>query len=283
MIDAPTIGHNRPPLTPLTDLVSETVIAEHIADALAYEPPSPSGGTLKTIPARETELVGMCERLLAAHPTIETDETEAVFTQAFSEIADFAGGSGRIEKVREALKRPVWNAGKQIDAAFGKIGTQLEIRPASGKGSRQAPFTLAERLNQILATYKDAKATEIRAAALAEAKAKAEQAALFESMAAREGSSVTMGDAAEAQKAAEAYQAIANTPVNELTRSRGQNFGSTSLRYVRVVTVINPGLVPRIHCVPSDALLREAAGKPGTPIPTIAGVTIVDVPDNNRR
>jgi hypothetical protein len=45
------------------------------------------------------------------------------------------------------------------------------------------------------------------------------------------------------------------------------------------VTIVSPADVPRAYCEPSLALLIRAAGKAGSPIPTIAGVTIEDVPD----
>jgi hypothetical protein len=34
-----------------------------------------------------------------------------------------------------------------------------------------------------------------------------------------------------------------------------------------------------MYCVPDPAALARAAGEAGTPIPTIAGVTITDEPD----
>jgi hypothetical protein len=284
MNDTRGIGDNLPPLTPLTELVSETVIAEHIAAELDREPDSPDGGKLRSIRDRDVELEGMLKRLLAAHPKIETDAVESLISQALAECGDFAGGTGRVEKAREALKRPVWNAGKQIDEKFGKFGNQLEIRPPTGPANkrRQAPFTLAEQINMRLAAYKDEKATRIRLAAQAEAKAKADQAALLERMASRGSSTVTLEDAAEAQRASDAAQAIADAPAAALTRSHGGDFGTTSLRRIRTFTVVNPGIVPRHLCVPSDALIREAIGKADGPMPKIEGIEISDISDLNR-
>lgn len=65
----------------------------------------------------------------------------------------------------------------------------------------------------------------------------------------------------------------------DLTRSKGDNVGTTSLRYKRVVTVTNADLVPRHLCAPDLTRIRVAAGKAGEPIPDIAGVEIHDEPD----
>jgi hypothetical protein len=68
----------------------------------------------------------------------------------------------------------------------------------------------------------------------------------------------------------------------DLTRVHGE-VGTTSLKYVRRVTIEDPDAVERIYCVPDPALLKKAAGKPGTPIRAIKGCFIEDVPDLNIR
>jgi len=279
MSDNPPIGHNRPPLTTFAEMLTADQVMALIEAELNREPDNPEGGKIKSIRERDVELQDMCKRFISAHPVITDDEVEGIATGVLSTAIKFPG---RIENARKALKQPVWDAGVKIDGEFGKYGTQMEIRPPTGKNSRRAPFTLAEQLNIMIATYKDAKDTRIREEAAAEAKRKAEEAKLAEQSAARGGVG-TFGQAAEAAIAAETAEAIATAPTAALTTSRGDGFGLASLRRVRTFRIINPGIVPRHLCVPSDALIREAIGKAGDPIPSVDGIVIDDVPDLNRR
>lgn len=276
------IGDNRPPAPILAELVTVAVVDIIIAAELDREPDSLDGGKIKSIRDRDIELTDMCKRFLAAHPKIETDAAEALATEVLSTAGKFPG---RVETARKALKQPVWDAGVAIDAAFEKYGLQLEIRPPTGPANkrRQAPFTLAEQINMRLVTYKDLKATRLREKAQAEADRKREEARTLERLAERGSSMVSMEDAATAQQASDKAQAIVDAPAAALTMSHGGDFGSTSLRRIRTFTVINPGLVPRHLCVPSDALIREAIGKADGPMPSIDGITIEDISDTNRR
>lgn len=285
MSDAP-IGHNNPPTPVLSDIVTPKIIDEIISAELDREPISPEGGKIKSIRARDTELEDMCRRFLDKYPKIESDEADAIATEVLSVCGKFAGGSGRIENARVDLKQPVWDAGKAIDEAFGKYGLQLVVRPVTGAAKnklRQAPFTLAEQINQRLAAYKDAVDARIRQEAADEVKRKADEAAMAEHLVSRGSSTVTMKDAINAAEAAEAAQAIVSAPAGALTRSRGSNFGSSSRRRVRTFTVVNAALVPRHLCVPSESLIREAIGVADGPVPDIPGVKIEDITDTNRR
>lgn len=284
MNDTAPIGHNNPPAPILADLVNPAVIDTIITAELDREPEAPEGGTIPSIRARDLALVDMCKRFLAKYPKIEDDETETRATSVLSTATKFPG---RVESARKALKQPVWDAGVAIDAAFGKYGAQMEIRPATGPANkrRQAPFTLAEQINMRLAEYKDEKDRKIREEAAELARAKAEEARIAEESAARGGVG-TMQQAADAAQAAESADAVVNAPAAALTRSSGGDYGgSASLKRVRTFTVIQgqEHLIPRELCIPSDALIRAAVGKHGEPMPTIPGIEITEVLGNNVR
>lgn len=278
----PGIGHNQPFQPSLSELVSAAIVDTLINAELDREPLSPEGGNLKSIRAREQELIDMCKRFITEHPTIDSDDVESMATAVLSTCVKFPG---RVDNARTALKKPVWDAGVAIDAAFKKFGTQMVVRPLNGpaKDRRAAPFTLAEQINAIMVAYKDKKDEEIRAKAQAEADELAAQAKVTEQLACAGSSMVTFEDAAEIATKAAAAQEVASAPAAALTRSTGADHGSASRKRVRVFTIINPGLVPRNLCVPSDALIREAVGKADGPMPIIPGVSIEDQTDQNRR
>ena len=267
MSDLPPRTHNLPPLS---ELVSPDVVDSLIAAELDHipEPGTPS------IRQRDQELVASCKRFLAAFPKIETPEAEVVATELLSACQRYAGDKGRVESARKALKQPVWDAGVSIDRAFGKYGTQLGVRSLTGpvRDRRSPPYTLAEQVTMALAAYKDAVARKIRE----EEQAKADRLAGAARLAERLG---LFGEAADAAESAEVHQAAADMRMADLTRSKGNDVGMSSGRMVRVATIIDPAAVPRQFCVPSQSLVDAAKGQPGTPIPTIAGCTIEDVPD----
>lgn len=285
MNDAPGPGHNRAPTPVLSELVSPPIIADIIAAELDRAPLSSDGSAIPSIRERDPALMAMCQRFLAKYPTIETPEAEAIANEVLSTCMKFAGGSGRVENARAALKQPVWDAGKTIDAAFAKYGVQLAIRPLVGpvKDRRCAPYTLAEQINELVVQYKDAKDRKLREEAAALAKQKAEEAALAEQMAKRGSGTVTMGDAVAAAEASEAAQTVVDAPIAALTRSKGNDFGSTSRKRVRTFTIINSALVPRHLCVPSDSLIRDAVGKADESMPDIPGILVSDQTDLVRR
>lgn len=285
MSDTATIGHNMPPTPTLAELVSASVIEAYISAELDREPPAPDGGKLKSIRARDPELEGMCKRFLAAHPKIETPDAEMVATEVLKTCATFTGKSGRIEKIREALKKPVWDAGVMIDRTFGKYGLQLIRRPLGGpiKERRAAPFTLAEQIEMRLTAYKDEKAAKIRRDAQLKADRLAAESAMVEKLAERGSGTVTMDDAATIAEAAQKQQTIANASTADLTRSHGGDFGSSSNKPIRRFTIIDPSLVARHLCKPDDALIREAIGKAGDPMPHLPGILIEDVSGLNVR
>lgn len=276
----PGIGHNRSPT--LDELVSPATIDTLISAELDREPPSPEGGTVKSIRAREQELIDMCKRFLAAHPAIESDEIETLATEVLSTCVKFPG---RVDNARAALKKPIWDAGVAIDAAFKKFGTQMIVRSLTGpaKDRRSAPFTLAEQINAILAAYKDEKDRKIREKAQAEADELSHQAKVAEDLARAGSSTVTFDDAAEAAGKADDARAVVHAPAAALSRSAGSDFGSASRKRVRTFTIVDAALIPRHLCVPSDTLIREAIGKADGPMPVIPGLLIEDVSDLNRR
>jgi len=258
MSEPAPIGHNNPPASSLPTLIPRDVILSLIAVDIA---------PLRT---RADELIASCKRFLEAHPKIETDEADQKATEVLSVVQRFtAKPSGRVATARDAFKRPVQDAVTEIGS--------------NEKGPYAAVIVSVESVAQAISrasiNYKVAKENKARAEALAEAKKRADEAALAERMAARGSSTVSYADAANAAQAAEDAQKVAEAKPAELTRTHGDGFGTSSLRYKRVVTVTAPADVPRVYCVPDLAAITRAAGKAGTPIPVIAGCTITDEPD----
>lgn len=284
MSEAAAIGHNNPPPPTLAELVSSATIDKIISAELDREPVSPDGTKIKSIRERDPELEAMCRRFLADHPKITTEEGQRIADAVLSTCLKFSGGKGRVESARAALKKPVWDAGVTIDQTFAKYGIQLTVRPLAGpvKDRRAPPYTLAEQIVMRVTAYKDDQDRQIRAKAQ-EAVDKAAEARLAEKLATSGRGLVTMLDAAHAAARAEEQQAIVNAPAAALTKSSGGDFGSTSRKRIRTFRIADAALVPRHLCVPSEALIREAIGKAGGPMPVIPGVVIEDVSDLTRR
>jgi hypothetical protein len=253
MTDTQTAAH---PRTHNLPSLKETLDPAIISALLEIE--------LAPLRERAASLVGSCERFLAAHPTIETVEQDQVAAQILATCARLtAKKSGRLDAARETFKAPVLAAGRQIDAAFPKVAEELGLA--------------ADKILRASIAYKQKVEIERRNAAKAEADRLAAEAAIAERMADRgEGSFV---EAAETYARAEKAASVLTASAADLTRSRGDAAGTTSLRYKRVVTITSPADVPRMYCIPDPAALARAAGKAGTPIPTIAGVSITDEPD----
>lgn len=250
----PQAGHNLPSLAeilPLT-LVEQTIGAE-----------------IAVLAPRVQEWVDSCKRFVAKYPTIEDVEADVIATEIFSGVQRLTSKTGRVETARVALKAPILAA----DQAIGSL--------------QKGPFAnllqpLLDALKPITAAsiaYKQKIEADRRKAAQEQAALLAKQAALAEELASQGSSSVTMADALAAAEAAETSQKIANSSAADLTRSRGENAGTASLRYKRVVTIVEPHMVPRQYCVPDIAALTRAAGKAGGPFPKINGVSISDVSD----
>lgn len=252
MSDAPARTHNLP------DLVSALDLVPHLIDHEI--------GPLK---ARADELVDSGKRFLAAYPTIESDEADSKASEVLAVCARFAGKTGRVELARIALKAPILKADNAIGSLakgpFAKV-----IEPVNA---------IMQQISRLSIAYKQKVEREAREAAQAEARRKAEEAQLAEELASKGSRTVSFDDAANAAQAAEDAQKIAESSAADLTRAHGDGIGVSSLRYKRVVTVIEPDKVPRMYCVPDLAALTRAAGKAGTPFPKIDGVSISDSPD----
>lgn len=251
LFETPQPGHNLPKL-------SEVIPPDVIGALIAAE----------TEPLREraTALTDSCKRFLAAHPEIADDEQDGIATAILAQCQRFtAKNSGRVDSARIALKAPVLAAQKQIDTAF----------PPIAEGVTTASGQVAQRS----IAYKRKKEDALRKAAEAEATKKREEAEAAERLATSGSGLVTFEDAANAHAAADQAQRVATATPADLTRTHGSDFGTSSLKRKRVVSIPDPHLVPRIFCVPDKALIERAAGKAGDPIPTIPGVAIVDVDD----
>jgi hypothetical protein len=255
MSDAPPIGHNQPPT--LAELIPPPMIKALIDAEIA------------PLKARAEELIGSCKRFTAAHPTIETDEQDGIAAEILAVVQRFISGSGRVEAARVALKAPILAADNAIGSLkkgpFAAVAVSVEA--------------VASAVNRASLNYKVAKEKKIRDDALAEANRQAELSRMAEKSA-DTGGTMTYDDAIAAAEASDAARLVATGKAADLTRVHGGDVGTSSHTYRRVVT-INDGeahLVPRHLCLPDRALIVQAAGNAGTPIPTIAGVTIVDEP-----
>lgn len=252
MSDIPPRTHNLPSLA---DQLPRFLVQANI-DAIR-EP----------LQARADALVASGERFIAAHPTIDDDEADALAAQVLATFQRFTGKSGQVETARVALKAPVLAAdtaiGSLTKGPFAKL-----IEPVEG---------LARRISRASVVFKVAKEGRQRAAAQAEADRLAREA--VEQEAAADQGHATYDEATAAFVGAEKAQDAANARPADLTRTHGELLGTSSLHYKRVVEVTSPADVPRIYCVPDVAAITRAAGKAGTPIPVISGVTIRDEPD----
>lgn len=280
MSDTPAAGHNLPPSPTFEEMLEPAAVRALIDAELDREPISADGVAVPSIRTRDPALMDMCKRFLAAYPTIETDDAETKATDVLSVCQKFPR---RVETVRKELKQPVWDAGVAIDKSFASYGGQMEVRPLTGPvaGRRKPPYTLAEQITIRLAAYKDARDAKIRAEALAQADAADAEARRLEEAA--KAGTVPVEEAIAAYQTAEKHQETAAAPMNVLTRSRGDNIGSSSGKRVRTFEITAPHLVPRQYCVPSEALIRAAIGQADATMPIIPGVTIVDQTDVNRR
>lgn len=245
-------GHNLPPLNNLLD---PDFVRAHI------------DRELDPLKQRAADLIASCQRFAAAYSEITSEEGDAKAAEVLAVCQRFTSKSGRVETAREALKGPVL-------AASNAIGSY-------DKGPFAAVIAEVARAAAVIANlsiaYKQKIEQERRAAAKAEADRLAAIAAEKEAQA--DAGKAPVAEAVEAYQQATQTRKIATSSAADLTRTSGDNVGTTSLRYKRTVTVTEPHLVPREYCAPDLDLLRRAAGTARGPMPKIAGVTIVDEPD----
>lgn len=252
MSDTPAAGHNLPSLA---DLIPPDVIDAQI-DAVKAP-----------LVARRDELVASGERFVAAFPSIADDETDAKAAQVLAVMARYSGKSGPVETARVELLKP-------LRAAVTTIGSY-----------ERGPFAnLVDSVERVAITIRKASIAYKQAKEAAERKRRqelADQAAAdaAELEAAAQQGHATYDEAAAAYVEAESAQSEAAARPAELTRSHGDALGTTSLRYKRTVTIVEPAKVDRQYCVPDLGLLTRAAGKAGTPLPIISGCNVADVPD----
>ncbi len=247
-----SIGHNKPPT------FAELLRSDLVADIIENE----------TTPLKERakELVNSCRRFIATHAVIETYEQDEIATSILAQCKRFTTAkSGQVDLRRIAVKAPILAAAQAIDHAFQPIAVDVSVA--------------AESLTALSIPYKLAEEARIRNEAIARAKAERDAAEAAEAMARAGSTVVTLNDAAKAHAAADKADVVAHAKPADLTRTRGQDFGMSSLRYKRVVTIENPAAVDRKYCIPDFAALTRAAGKAGTPIPMLAGCKIEDVAD----
>jgi hypothetical protein len=252
MSDAPPKTHNLPPLA---ELIPIAVIDAQI-DAVKAP-----------LAARRDELVASGQRFITAHPTIESDETDALAAQVLAVLARYSGKSGPVETARIELLKP-------LRAAVTLIGS-YERGPFANLIDSVESIAITIRKASI--AFKQAKEAEVRRVRQAEADRLAAEARKAEEEALKGRAS--LDDAAAAYEGAEKAQEAAEAKPAELTRSHGDALGTTSLRYKRIVTIVEPAKVDRAYCIPDLGLLTRAAGKPGTVLPVLAGCSVADVPD----
>lgn len=252
MSETPGAGHNLPSLT---DLIPPDVIDAQIDRVKA------------PLVARRDEIVASGERFVAAFPAIADDETDAKAAQVLAVMERFSGKSGPVETARIELLKP-------LRAATTAIGS-YDRGPFANLIDSVEKVALTIRKASI--AYKQKKEADERKRRQEEADRLAEEAAKLEA-AAKQGAA-TWDAAADAYADAERAQEGAAARSAELTRSHGSDVGVSSLRYKRIVTIVEPDKIPRQFCVPDLALLTRAAGKAGSPQPVIVGCAISDVPD----
>lgn len=241
-------------------------ISPEIVDALIE-------ANTRPLKERADALIAMCRRFLLAHQAgITNDYQDGLAAACLAQVQRFtAKNSGQVDTARVVMKAPILAAQRKIDGSPGKPGPYARLVDVVEDAA--APVI------RLVTAYKVKKEEEIRKAAAAEAERKRLEAEAVERAASKGSSMVTYEDAAAAYELADQAQAIADAKPADLTRAKGDDFGTTSLRYKRVVTIVEPDKVPRQYCVPDLALIQRAAGKAGAPIPTIAGCKIEDVPD----
>lgn len=255
---APQAGHNLPSLAdviPLT-LVEQTIEAE-----------------IATIRPRVEEWTASCKRFVAKYPTIDDVEADTIAAELFAGVQRLTSKTGRVETARVALKAPILAA----DNAIGSLQKGPFAKLIQPLLDAMAPISRASIF------YKMKIEAERRKVAHEEADRKAAEAQAAEELASKGSSMVTYEDAARAAQASETANRTANASAADLTRTHGDQAGVSSLRYKRVVTVVEPDKVPRMYCTPDLASLTRAAGRAGTPFPKIDGVSISDVPDLTMR
>lgn len=259
------IGHNAP--KELTEIISPAVIKSAIEIKLA------------PLKDRAAVLIESCRGFVADYTVIsgdkpvfliENDDQAKEAAEILGTVLAFAGSkSGLVDKTRDTFKRPVLDAGTAIGSdkqgPFFNVASSVEIAAAP--------------IRRAALNYSVAKDEKARKDALEEAQRKADEAAIVARMAARGSETVTLDDAIQAaDDAAMAQRAVDAKPATR-TFMKGDMAGSSSLIYKREVVITIPAAVDRIYCVPDEAALKRAAGRAGTPIPTLAGCTVRDVPD----
>lgn len=248
--------------TTLTNLpkLAETLAPDLIKQLIEVE--------TEPLKKRRDELIGSCQRFAADHPTIKSDEDEALATEVLAVCQRFiTAKTGQVDRTREAFKKPVLDASNAIGSAasgpFANLSTAVE--------------TAMQPVKRAQINYKTERANRIKAEREAEAQRLANQAALTEKIAQRRG--IGMVEAAQDAADAEAARKAANVSTADLTRSHGDRGGVSSLRYRRVAKIVNAALVPRQYCSPDMTLINAAKGKPGDPFPVVLGVEYEDLPD----
>jgi hypothetical protein len=242
-----THGSNLPKLT---DLIPVDLIKQMIDREIA------------PLKERATELIGYVNDFIADNTMIMPGETEPRFlieddgidseaTEILGTIAKFiTKKTGRVDMIREAFKRPILDAGNAIgsmeNGPFAAVAVSVEAA--------------SQAIIRASINYKAEKATRIRREAEAEAKRKADEAEMAERLASAGSNTVTMADAAVAAQQAEDARQVATARPADLTRTHGDQVGTTSLKYK-----------------PDHVKIAAAMGKPGTPFPVIAGVTFEDI------
>ena len=216
---------------------------------------------------RAQALVDSCKRFAAAYADgIKDDEADGIAASILAQCLRFTGSkTGRVDAARIALKAPVLAAQQQIDKTFPAIAAPV--------------VTAVAPVTKLSLAFKIAKDEAVRKAAQEEAERNRRVAEGQERLAAAGSDVATFAGAAQSYDAADKARAVVEAKPADLTRTRGSDFGTSSLRYFRKVTITEPHLVPRAYCEPSAALLARAAGKAGSPIPVVAGVVIEDVPE----
>ncbi len=230
---------------------------------------------LESLRTRREELLSTASRWLAAHATIEDDETQGDAAENRRMIAALLKTS---EERRKERKEPFLEGGRAVDSWFN--GSKL----APSKGFNHALEGARDQFTARMTPYAERKAEAARLEAEAIARAAEEEAQraaaeAAEALASAPPAQVEAALERASEAATEAAEAEREASASLADRSRTYgDFGAVaSLRTRWKYKIDDPNKVPRHLCSPDDAKIKDALkaggrGPQGQPLLKIPGI-----------